>query len=114
MRIYIYQALNLIVEKLNGIHAENSSEQVFAQLARIGSTNPILSLVSVASTFSQGSLDGVTGKLNGLIESINASLSEDASAENKAISDYSALAGELASTHGSLVTLRSNLSSELI
>lgn len=53
-------------------------------------------------------------KLNGLIESLNASLSEDRLAESQAVADYNALAGELSSTKGSITSLRSNLSSELV
>lgn len=108
------EALNLIVEKFGGIASEESAASVFSQLARIGSSNPILSLVSVASTFGKDQLAGVLAKLNGLIESLNASLSEDRFAESQAVADFNALAGELSSTKGSLTSLRSNLSSELI
>ncbi|EAR83960.2 trichocyst matrix protein, putative (macronuclear) [Tetrahymena thermophila SB210] len=109
----VIEALNLIIEKVGSISPETSEQEVFLQLAKIGKSNPILSLVSIASTFSQDSLDNVINKLSQLRESLSASLVEDGEAENRAIKEFNKLVSELHSTINSLNLLISSLNNEL-
>ncbi|KAL4430208.1 hypothetical protein ABPG74_014767 [Tetrahymena malaccensis] len=109
----VIEALNLIIEKVGSISPETSEQEVFLQLAKIGKSNPILSLVSIASTFSQDSLDNVINKLSQLRESLSASLVEDGEAENRAITEFNKLMSELHSTINSLNLLISSLNNEL-
>jgi len=55
----------LIIEKLSTIEPHEESS-VLAELARIGSSNPIMALVEVASTFSPEALEKVVNKLDEL------------------------------------------------
>lgn len=48
----VVEALDVIASKLGAIQPESDAEAVLAELHRIGGENPILALVSLASTFS--------------------------------------------------------------
>lgn len=92
-------ALELIIEKLGAIKANTNDETlVMAELNKLGSSNPIMALVQVASTFSQDSLDNVINKMEELRVSIDASIVDDQKNEAEAESEYKALGAELEKT----------------
>jgi chromosome segregation ATPase len=91
-------ALDLIIEKFATIAPHEDTEAVFAELAKIGSTNPIMALVQIASTFSPAALEKVQGKLEELRASLDQSITEDQQNEQAAIGEYQALLHELEET----------------
>lgn len=50
--IEVIGALDLITEKFSTIKGVEAAQTALADLAKIGTTNPIMALVEVASTFS--------------------------------------------------------------
>jgi chromosome segregation ATPase len=73
----VVSALELIIEKFSTIAPHEDHEAVFAELAKIGSTNPIMALVQLASTFSPAALEKVQGKLEELRQSLANSIVQD-------------------------------------
>lgn len=69
-----------------------------AQLSKIGGANPIASLLQIASTFSEESLNKVIQQLDNLRVSIQESLKDDASNEAEAEAEFRHLIGEIQST----------------
>lgn len=59
----VIEALDVIASKLGSIQPEGDAEAVLAELHRIGGENPILALVSLASTFSAERLQSVNDKV---------------------------------------------------
>jgi len=115
--VEVVGALELIIERLSTIPAnENDANLVLSELAKIGSSNPILALVQVASTFSPEALANVVGKIESLRTSLEASLEDDKREEQDAISEYQTLKAEIASTRtniqNSLADLRTQLSQD--
>ena len=72
------------------------------QLAKIGASNPIAALMEVASTIDQDRLATVVEKMEELLESMQASLVEDAQNEKDAIAAYTGLMNDLEATHAML------------
>jgi len=67
-------------------------------LANIGSNNPIASLMEVASTIDGDKLAVVVDKMEGLLESLQASLVEDAANEQASQAAFLGLVNDLAET----------------
>jgi len=61
--VEVVGALDLIIEKFDSIQPNDNHEAVLAELGKIGSSNPIMALVQVASTFSPESLAKVSTAL---------------------------------------------------
>jgi hypothetical protein len=112
--VEVIGALELIIEKLSTIPANNNDANlVFAELAKIGSSNPIASLVQIASTFSQEALDNVVGKMEELRTSLEASIEDDKREEQDAIAEYQALKGEISTTRNNISTALADLRTQL-
>jgi chromosome segregation ATPase len=109
----VLDAIDIILDKLGGITPGASSEAVFAQLAKIGGSNPILALAQVASTFSADSLNKVTKQMTDLKESISNTLEEDRNSEDAAVQDYNAFLGEIANTRRNIANSKSELETTL-
>jgi len=62
---------------LSAIQPEADAEAVLAELTRIGGENPILALVSLASTFSAEKLQSVQDKIAELRASLEQSIIDD-------------------------------------
>lgn len=108
--VEVIGALELVIEKLGTIPANNNDANlVFAELAKIGSSNPIAALVQLASTFSQEALDNVIGKMEELRGSLEASIEDDKREELDAISEYQALKGEISTTRNNISTALADL-----
>lgn len=100
--VEVVGALELIIEKLQTIAPESDSEAALAELARIGSSNPIMALVQVASTFSEEALNSVVTKLQDLRSSLEASIEDDKVNEEAAKGEYAVLLSEIESTRTKL------------
>jgi predicted nucleic acid-binding Zn-ribbon protein len=100
--VEVVGALELIIEKLQTISPESDSEAALAELARIGSSNPIMALVQVASTFSEEALNNVVTKLQDLRSSLEASIEDDKVNEEAAKGEYAVLLSEIESTRTKL------------
>ncbi|EGR29421.1 hypothetical protein IMG5_155700 [Ichthyophthirius multifiliis] len=111
-QLQVVEALELIIDRLSQIKPE-SSEEALLQLSKIGKSNPILSLVQVASTFSAESLANVVGKLNSLRDSLNQSINNEETQESKSKHDYEALVIEQEQTLNNVITHRAQQSLEL-
>lgn len=72
------------------------------QLAKIGKSNPIAALMEVASTIDADRLATVVEKMEELLESMQASLVEDAQNEKDAIAAYGGLMNDLEATFAML------------
>jgi len=66
----VIEALELIIEKLNTIEPTEDGRTVLAQLSKIGASNPIASLLQIASTFSKEALQNVITKISDLRTSL--------------------------------------------
>jgi len=109
----VISALDLILEKLGGIAPGASNAAVLAQLAKIGTSNPILALAQVASTFSAESLAKVSGVLENLKEDLEESLATDAAEEEEAIADYEEILGEIIATRENIAHAKSEAEGSL-
>jgi chromosome segregation ATPase len=106
-------ALDMILERLGGISPDASNAAVLAQLAKIGSSNPILALAQVASGFSAASLEKVTGVLENLKDDLEESLATDAADEEAAIAEYEEILGEIIATRNNIAHAKSESESAL-
>jgi len=112
--VEVVGALELIIEKLSTIPAnENDANLVLAELAKIGSSNPILALVQVAATFSPEALANVIGKIESLRVSLAASLEDDKREEADAIAEYQTLKSEISSTRTNISNALADLRTQL-
>lgn len=112
--VEVISALELIIEKLSTIPAnDNDANLVLSQLSKIGSSNPILALVQVASTFSAEALANVVGKIQSLRSSLEASLEDDGREEQDAIAEYQTLKAEISSTRTNIQNSLSDLRTQL-
>lgn len=100
--VEVVGALDLIIEKLTTIAPNGDSEAALVELAKIGSSNPILSLVQVAMTFSQEALDNVVNKMEDLRTSLEASIEDDKVNEQAAAGEFQVLLGEIESTRSKI------------
>lgn len=101
----VIAALDIIIPRLEGIRQNpQTQKQVFAELAKIGTTNPIQALVEVASTFDPAALENVINKLKEIRESLAKSLKDDQDAQEKAAENYDRLLKEIDSVTGNLTT----------
>ena len=73
-----------------------------AQLAKIGKSNPIASLMEVAATLDTDRLNTVLEKMEELLESMQASLVEDAANEQASQAAFEGLVRDLEATHAML------------
>lgn len=104
--VEVVGALDLIIEKFATIQGEALAQTALADLAKIGSSNPILALMEVASTFSQAQLDKVKTKLEELRTSLSESIESDKENEQAAIGEYAALMHELEETRAAVQTAK--------
>jgi chromosome segregation ATPase len=112
--VEVVGALELIIERLSTIPPnENDANLVLAELAKIGSSNPILALVQVASTFSPEALANVIGKIESLRTSLEASLEDDKREETDAIAEYQTLKSEITSTRSNISNALADLKTQL-
>jgi hypothetical protein len=93
--VEVIGALDLIIEKFSTIKGVETAQTALADLAKIGTANPIMALVEVASTFSQDSLDKVKSKLEELRVNLQQSVEDDKVNEQAAVGEYEALMQEL-------------------
>jgi len=110
----VLAALELVIEKLQTIAPNtNDDSLVLAELAKIGSSNPILALVQVASTFSPEALTNVINKMSELHASIEASIEDDAKEEAEAINEYNQLKAEISTTRVNIQNSVADLKTQL-
>lgn len=77
----VIDALDVIIPKLQSIQAApEKPENVFIDLARIGKSNPIAALVTLATSLDMDALNNVIGKLSEIRDSINQSMIDDQAA----------------------------------
>jgi len=112
--VEVIGAVDLIVEKLSSIKPEKSPEAALAELAKIGSSNPILALAQVASTFSKASLDNVIGKMEELRTSLEEAMEQDRKDEEKAQSDFVSLLGEIETTRKTVAAAKAEAEGQLM
>jgi hypothetical protein len=82
-------------------------------LANIGSNNPIASLMEVASTIDGDKLAVVVDKMEGLLESLQASLVEDSANEQASQAAFLGLVNDLAETMNMLTSAHATAVSNL-
>jgi len=111
--VEVVRALDLIIEKFDTIQSNDNHEAVLAELGKIGSSNPIMALVQVASTFSQESLLKVTAALQKLQADLEASVEEDKRNEEAAIAEYQALLGEIQKTRKDVAQAKADAEAQL-
>jgi chromosome segregation ATPase len=111
--VEVVGALDLIIEKFSTIKGTEAAKTALADLAKIGTTNPIMALVEVASTFSQDSLDKVKGKLEELRVNLQQSIEDDKTNEQAAIGEYDALMQELDQVRKAVSTALSEAETKL-
>ena len=80
MNIKINGIKLMIIPRLRSLGPQ-SAATALAQLAKIGKSNPIASFMEVASTIDGDKLAVVVDKMEGLLESLQASLVEDSANE---------------------------------
>merc|ERR1711915_1054756 len=103
-------ALDMIVEKLRTI-VPTSVDGAFAELAKIGKSNPIAALLQVASTFSAETLESVINKMIALHEAIEASLVAYVAAEEEAAAQFKVINGEIEGTRKNVQAAKSEAES---
>jgi|JI102314A1RNA_FD_contig_41_5402103_length_1472_multi_4_in_0_out_0_1 chromosome segregation ATPase len=112
----VLEALDLILPRLEKLVGSVAAPKpaILAELAKIGKSNPIASLVSLASSLDQNALGSVLNKLRELRGSVDASLRDDEKDQADSDREYSELIREIfdvnASLNKSLNRDRENLS----
>jgi len=87
----------MIIPRLRSL-APQTAATALAQLAKIGKQNPIASLMEVASTIDGDRLAVVIDKMEGLLESLQASLVEDTANEQASATAFAGLVHDLEAT----------------
>ena len=90
-----------------------SAATALAQLAKIGKSNPIASFMEVASTIDGDKLAVVIDKMQGLLESLQASLVEDSANEQASQAAFLGLINDLAQTSEMLAAAHATATSNL-
>lgn len=91
----VLDALDIIIPKLESINQQASQEAVFAELSKIGKSNPIAALVSIAATLDPAALANVVNKLKEIRNSVATSLENDRVHEEEANNNFNALVKEI-------------------
>ena len=91
------EALQMIIPRLKSLGPQ-SAATALAQLAKIGKSNPIASFMEVASTIDVDKLAVVVEKMQGLLESMQASLVEDTANEAASSAAFAGLVNDLNAT----------------
>ena len=102
----------MIIPRLKSL-APQSAATALTQLAKIGKANPIASFMEVASTIDGEKLAVVVDKMQGLLESLQASLVEDAANEQASKAAFMGLVNDLESTANMLSTAHATATSNL-
>ena len=102
----------MIIPKLKAL-SPRSSASALAELAKIGKSNPIAAFMEVASTIDADKLAVVVDKMEKLLESLQASLVEDANNERESASSFAGLVNDLEGTHDMLVKAHATATSNL-
>ena len=98
----VLEALDIILPKLEAITAQDSSPQaVFAELAKIGKSNPIAALVEVAASLDPEALANVLAKLQDIRNSVQGSLTSDKEHQDESETNYNNLLSEISNVRES-------------
>ena len=87
----------MIIPRLSSLGSQDAATALI-NLSKIGKNNPIASFMEVASTIDPQRLDVVVEKMQQLLDSLEASLVEDADNEEAAIHQFHGLVNDLEST----------------
>ena len=102
----------MIIPKLKSL-APRSAAAALVELAKIGKDNPIAAFMEVAATIDGDKLAVVVDKLQGLLDSLEASVVEDAANEQASAAAFAGLINDLNKTYDMLsqayATTASNL-----
>jgi len=102
----------MIIPRLRSL-APQTAATALAQLAKIGKQNPIASFMEVASTIDGDKLAVVIDKMEGLLESLQASLVEDSANEQASQASFLGLVNDLEATHTMLSNAHATATSNL-
>jgi len=102
----------MIIPRLKSLGPQ-SAATALAQLAKIGKSNPIASFMEVASTIDGDKLAVVVDKMEGLLESLQASLVEDAANEQASQAAFLGLVNDLQNTSDMLSAAHATATSNL-
>ena len=102
----------MIIPRLRSL-APQTAATALAQLAKIGKQNPIHALLEVASTIDGDKLAVVVDKMEGLLESLQASLVEDSANEQASQAAFLGLVNDLEATAAMLSSAHATASSNL-
>ena len=98
----VLEALDIILPKLQAITAQESSPQaIFAELAKIGKSNPIAALVEVAASLDPEALASVITKLQDIRNSVQNSLDSDKEHQAESEVNYNNLLSEISNVRDS-------------
>ena len=106
------EALQMIIPRLKSL-APRSAAAALVELAKIGKDNPIAAFVEVAATIDGDKLGVVVDKLQGLLDSLQASLVEDEQNEQSSAAAFAGLVNDLENTYDMLVKAHATASSNL-
>jgi len=102
----------MIIPRLKSLGPQ-SAATALAQLAKIGKSNPIASFMEVASTIDGDKLAVVVDKMQGLLESLQASLVEDTANEQASAAAFMGLVNDLQNTGNMLSAAHATATSNL-
>lgn len=98
----VIEALEIIIPKLQSITSqENSPQAIFAELAKIGKSNPIAALVEVAASLDPEALASVINKLEDIRDSVQNSLISDREHQIESENNYNNLINEISNVRES-------------
>jgi transcription elongation GreA/GreB family factor len=109
----VLSALDLILEKLNGIQPDASAESVLIQLAKTGPKNPIMALAQLASSFSKESFAKTIEKLEQIRDDLNVQIAEETETEEASVADFNTIIGELTTTRKNIAGAKSEAETQL-
>jgi len=92
------EALQMIIPKLKSL-APRSAADALIELSKIGKSNPIAAFMEVASTIDADKLAVVVDKMQELLDSMEASLVEDAANEKASAAAFAGLVNDLDKTY---------------
>jgi hypothetical protein len=76
----VLEALEIIIPKLKAIpNTKQKKHAIFAELAKIGTENPIAALVTLATSLNHNALNTIIEKLSEIRDSVRNSLKDDQS-----------------------------------
>ena len=102
----VIEALNMIATKLGSIEPETDAAAVLLDLHKMGKSNPIAALVSLASAFSPERLANVQQKMGELRASIEQSIVDDAEDEHQAQIDFRTIVRQITNQRTNLAAAR--------